>query len=66
MSKKQASIRFSPKNVVIPPVPYQIAPFNDWDLWRMIPDPDTPIPEWLALPIDDPSWMPDIYKQNDK
>ena len=41
-----------------------IEPFDAWDFSVTIPDPTWKIPEWLALPTDDPEWMPDIYRKS--
>ena len=35
-----------------------IEPFDDWDLSRMIPDPDYVPPEEVRLATDDPEWVP--------
>jgi len=34
---------------------------RDGDHARLVPRPDWIIPTHLALPTDDPNWMPDIY-----
>jgi hypothetical protein len=47
-------------------IAYQIAPFDfvrDGDAASCVPEPGGVIPAWLALPTDDPAWMPDSYKQ---
>jgi len=45
---------------------YIVEPFDferDGDHARMIPDPIWKSPEWLALPTDDPEWMPEQYRR---
>lgn len=65
MPTKQLTIRFPPQKAPKSAASrYEIAPFEDWDYARMTPTAEDlvrPIPEWLALKIDDPLRMPEIH-----
>lgn len=44
-------------------VPLHVEPFEAWDAACATPSPfDPPVPAWLALPTDDPAWMPETLK----